>query len=203
MFLSSWLRSRHPSDAGRHGRARVKPAAFRPRLEALEGRDVPSTLTVTNTNDSGPGSLRAEIAAAKTNTTIVFDPSVEGTITLTSGELDITSNLTIQGPGADNLTVSGGGNSRVFEVGPKAKVTLSGLTISNGLNFILAGNFSEGGGVFNHGTLTVSGCTLSDNLAGSGGGGIYNAGTLTVSNSHFISSGIYGRYIDGGGNTFG
>src|SRR5262249_34324404 len=106
MFLSSWLRSRHPSDAGRRGRARVKPGGFRPRLEALEGRDVPSTLTVTNNLDSGKGSLRYEIAHAGKNSTIDFAPSLDGkTITLTSGELDITQGLTIQGPGAGQLTI--------------------------------------------------------------------------------------------------
>src|SRR5262245_36597236 len=97
MPFFSWLRDRASAPA-RRARARRPSAAprYRPRLEALEGRDVPSTLTVTNTLDSGPGSLRAEIAAAKNNTTIVFDPSVHGTITLTGGELDITSSVTIQ-----------------------------------------------------------------------------------------------------------
>src|SRR5262249_952225 len=50
-----------------------KPIPFRPRLEALEDRWLPSTLTVLNNLDSGPGSLRADIAAAQSGDTIVFD----------------------------------------------------------------------------------------------------------------------------------
>jgi len=57
----------------------------RPWLECLEDRWVPSTLTVLNNLDSGAGSLRAEIAAAQKNDTIVFAPSLNGkTITLTA-----------------------------------------------------------------------------------------------------------------------
>jgi len=96
-----------------------KPPRFRPRLEVLEGRDVPSTLTVMNNLDSGPGSLRADIAAANSGDTIVFDQSLKGkTITLAGspGELYIDKNLDIEGLGAKNLAISGGGYSRVFEV---------------------------------------------------------------------------------------
>jgi hypothetical protein len=105
-------------------------------LEALEGRVVLSTLTVTNTLDSGHGSLRYEIAQAEKHPakdTIEFkipktDPGYNSstgiwTITLTSGELDITQNLTIQGLGASLLTISGDFRSRVFEVAPEASTT--------------------------------------------------------------------------------
>src|SRR4051794_33323571 len=97
--------------------ARKPTLGFRPRLETLEGRIVPSTtLTVTNNLDSGAGSLRAEIARANSKDTIVFAPALAGkTITLTSGELDITRSLTIRGPGAGNLSISGGDAWRVFE----------------------------------------------------------------------------------------
>src|SRR5260370_37495043 len=83
---------------------RKTPAArstFRPALEALEDRWVPSTLTVLNNLDSGAGSLRAEIAVAHNGDAIVFAPSLTGqTITLTSGELLLKHSLTIAGPGA-------------------------------------------------------------------------------------------------------
>jgi hypothetical protein len=166
---------------------------FRPRLEALENRCLPSTLTVLNTNDSGPGSLRGEIAAAQNGDTIVFDPGLAGqTIQLTSGELVIDKDLDIEGPGSNNLqmTISGehffgGVGFRVFEIDGSVTVTLANLGITNGCA-------NQGAGVLNAGgNLTLSRCDVHDNFAignstGSDamGGGVCNAsGSLTVLNS--------------------
>jgi hypothetical protein len=195
-------------------------------LEGLEQRWVPSTLTVKSNLDSGTDSLRAALAAAKNNDTIVFAPILDGqTITLTSGELLISKNLTINGPGASQLTISGNNASRVFDIAKSANsVTLSGLTISNGN----AGGFgtasSYGGGIENNGGLTVSGCTVSGNFAqfGSGintetgstltvtkstvssnqGDGIYDFGTLTVSGSTVSNNQSYGIRTSPGSKTF-
>lgn len=63
---------------------------------------------VTNTNDTGDGSLRYEITNASADDVITFDPSLNGqTITLTGGEIDIDKPLTIDGPGAALLIISG------------------------------------------------------------------------------------------------
>ncbi|HET6880873.1 MAG TPA: hypothetical protein VFI31_12000 [Pirellulales bacterium] len=156
-----------------------------------------STLSVVNTNDSGAGSLRAEIAAAHNGDTIQFDPNLFAsgpqTIALTSGELLIKHNLTISGPGAAELTISGDNLSRVFELGSsqaKPTVTISGVTLSGGDGVAAAGSSNyfdgSGGAVLNWGTLTVNNCTLSGNSAhgsGNGGGAIENQGTLTVTGS--------------------
>src|SRR5262249_40581807 len=110
MWFTSWLRNGNCS--GRGGR--------RLALETLESRDVPTTWTVTSYMDSGAGSLRAEIAAANPGDTIIFASSTAPqTITLNSSDLVINKSLTIQGPGAGQLTLSGAGslyNSRLFEV---------------------------------------------------------------------------------------
>src|SRR5262245_39851912 len=88
--------------------ARLAPRPrSRPGLEGLEDRTVPSALTVTNLNDSGVGSLRYELAQAQDGDFVVFAHRLQGTITLTSGELQVGQNVTIQGPGAGRLTVSG------------------------------------------------------------------------------------------------
>jgi hypothetical protein len=174
---------------------------------------VPSTLTVTNNLDSGAGSLRADVAAARSGDTIVFDPSLNGqTITLTSGELLINKNLTITGPGASQLTISGDNASRVFEVAAgthhqPGQLSLSGLTISNGDGVFAAGsshtNDGDGGAILNNGTLTISNSILSGNSAGNAdfGGAIENNGTLTVDGCTLTgnSAGQYSAGMNGYG----
>src|SRR5215472_7882929 len=92
--------TRLPSRSARRERSAPK-WRFLPRLDRMEDRTLLSTVTVLNNHDSGPGSLRAAIAAASSGQTINFAPSLDGqTITLTSGELDITRSLDIEGPGA-------------------------------------------------------------------------------------------------------
>jgi hypothetical protein len=158
-------------------------------VEVLESRRLLSALTVTTTADSGAGSLRAEIAAAHSGDTINFASSLKGTITLSSGQLVINKSLDIEGPGANHLAVSGGGNLRVFEVDAGAQVTLSRLTIENGAGFAGDGvsdpNADKGGDILNFGTLTVSNCvvTHNDDSFVNLGGGIFNAGTLSLSGS--------------------
>jgi hypothetical protein len=183
MWFTSKSRNRECSRSTERWRAQGsqrRRTSFRPHTEALDERWLLSTLTVMNANDSGAGSLRAEIAAAKSKDTIVFDAGLDGqTITLTSGELYVNTSLSINGPGAAQLTVSGGNSSRIFEVAAKNQVTASGLTISNG-----NGNSGgSGGGILNQGNLTVSNCTLTGNQSLELGGGIDNLGTLTVTGS--------------------
>ena len=98
------------SPRGNRGGARTR---FRPRLDALEARTMLSNVvTVTNDHDSGTGSLRAAINSATSGEIIEFAKSAYGTITLTSGPLQVNAiNLTIQGPGANKLTINGGETS--------------------------------------------------------------------------------------------
>ena len=77
-----------------------------------------ATITVTNTNDSGPGSLRQALANANNGDTINF--AVTGAISLTSGGLGITKNVTISGPGFAQLAV--GGNQALFVFGDRKSV---------------------------------------------------------------------------------
>lgn len=144
-----------------------------------------ATLSVTNTNDGGAGSLRQAIADAAPGDTITFAPDVRGTITLTSGQLQISKSLTISGPGANVLSVSGNNASRVFLIDNRSTVGISGLTISNG-------NVNSGGGgilvaVFS--TLTLNDCTVSNNTASVGGrgGGITSSQSLLTGSAHHLS----------------
>jgi hypothetical protein len=118
-----------------------------------------------NNADSGPGSLRAALADASSGDTIDFDDSLRGqTITLTSGELALRTDLDIEGPGAADLTVSGNHASRVFSIVDRFTVAISGLTIADGFDP------GAGGGIYNGngGTLTLTGSTLSGNSASGG-----------------------------------
>ena len=183
----------------------ARRTAVRPRLEPLEDRAVPSVLTVLNTNDAGPGSLRATIVRANAlpgPDTIRFAPRVAGTITLTSPLPDLSSGLTIHGPSPSALTVArsaaaGTAEFRIFTVAKRATVRISGLTITGGVS-------ESGGGILNEGELKVTGCTISGNSAqdiygtsANLGGGIDNYGELTVtgstisSNSASFGGGIY------------
>jgi len=138
-----------------------------------------ATLTVTNTNDSGPGSLRQAISKATSGSTIIFDPGLNGqTIPLTGGALIIQKRVTIAGPGADLLRISGNHKSRVFIVDAMAVVTISGLTIADGYVKNL-----RGGGINNVGNLTLDHTLVTGNeLNGMalGGAGIYNGKTLKI-----------------------
>jgi hypothetical protein len=144
-----------------------------------------NTITVTNLNDSGAGSLRQALADASDGDTINF--AVTGTISLTSGELVIDKSVTITGPGSNSLTVrpSQAASFRVFNVMPSHNITIQGLTISFGY-----AEFAQGGGIFldEHVTATIADCSLTNNYTGDIGGAIFIDGygggaTLTVLNT--------------------
>ena len=108
------------STSTRRRPSRRRSPASRLYLESLEDRHLLSTFSVLNFLDSGPGSLREAITnanGAPGADLIRFAPAArDGTIALTSGQLSITDDLTIDGPGANRLTISGNNASRVFSI---------------------------------------------------------------------------------------
>lgn len=138
------------------------------------------TWIVDNLNDSGSGSLRGAIAQAGDGDNVRID--VTGSIFLTSGELLVTQSITIAGPGTIYMTVSGGGNGRVFNIASgDAVVTITGLTIADGVvrgadastDSGGAGGEALGGGAYvgSGATLNLGNCFVARNQAVGGGGG--------------------------------
>jgi hypothetical protein len=166
----------------------------------LDDRAVPSVYHVTNVADSGPGSLRDAVAAANAHAgsdILVFDASLSGqVITLAGNEIQITDDLKINGPGAGSLTVSGGGQSRVFEVDAPATVSISGLTITGGDGVADPSdtglNAGQGGGVLSFGSLTIKASTVSGNSTIAGGGIFSYLGTLTIRDSSVSANSAFG-----------
>ncbi|MCX6925361.1 MAG: CSLREA domain-containing protein, partial [Verrucomicrobia bacterium] len=139
-------------------RGKPRPSNFATHPDAKDGSDIGAYelqgRSVTTLDDNGPGSLRQAIADAAPGDTIDF--AVTGTITLTSGELVITDDLTVMGPGVTNVTVSGNNASRVFNItSPSATAAISALTIANG-----NGGVGDGGGILNLGNLNLGNCRV-------------------------------------------
>jgi hypothetical protein len=159
-----------------------------------------ATITVTNRNDSGPGSLRQALANANNGDRINF--AVTGAITLTSGGLSIAKNVTISGPGANHLSINGNQASSVFAIAFERTATISGLTITNG-----------GVGIWNQqGTVSVSNCVLSGNsfaalynnyaAQGSGGASMTVANSIVSNNSGTGAVNMFPVFLGGGPSGF-
>jgi CSLREA domain-containing protein len=178
----------------------------------------PVTYTVgTNADDSTGGacttpantdcSLREAISLANANTpdadTIVFNSNLTGsTISLTSGELEITEAVDINGPGASNLTLDGGGNHRIFYVEPTTPddpVAITDMTLTNGDT----GSTEQSGGAVENddADLTLSDDVVSNSYAtnlsgtsgppGTGGGVFTYTGALTIDASTITGNHAY------------
>ena len=166
-------------DPRRRRRSGTQPFRRRLRIEPLEDRRLLS-ITVNTLVDEldgsivdGDVSLRDAIAAAPAGETIEFAPALTSggpaTINLSLGQLAINKSLTINGPGANLLTIDASGNdptptvnngdgSRVFSVGG-GNVSISGLTLTGG------DMFGDGGGIYNTANLTVTNSTITGNVA--------------------------------------
>lgn len=159
-----------------------------------------ASITVDNPTDvSDPGSctLRDAIASANTDAavagcgagnmddTITFDASVlPGIITLDGTQLDISTPIAIEGPGANQLTIDADGMSRLMVVTDgddmtKLAVSVSGLTLTGGQTDMNG----TGGAIANDEHLTVDRSVVTGNTAFQGGGISNIRGTLVVTNS--------------------
>lgn len=158
--------------------------------------------TASDTSDPGDNliSLREALALANSDPgadTITFSDGTGGTvnfhddqpetIVLGGTELLAFTQMSIIGPGADKLAISGDNRSRIFQFGGDYSVkSVSGLSILNGRTSTSIGLNNGGGILLFGGELTLTGCAISGNTAASAGGGIYvtYGGKLTLVRSN-------------------
>ena len=178
---------------------------------ALSGSAHAATFNVTTAADSGAGSLRDAVAQANSTAgadVITFNNGL-GTITLTSGQIDITETLTITGPAAGQ-TISGNNSSRIFAVTAVSQpLTLENLTLMDGATTATspfparcATDTGEGGAVCSLSPLTLTNSTISGNVTieeGAHGGALFVNADATLTNSTISGNSTAGINAHGGG----
>ncbi len=183
-----------------------------------------ATITVNTSDDEingdGDCSLREAIRAANMDTAVdacppgvgadeIFVPAGSYLLTIegraedaaASGDLDITSDLTLTGAGADATVIDANGLDRVFHVDPAGQgiaATIRGVTMRGGATVLISFVDSSGGGILlgvantlggtvPSGTLALADSVVRDNAGARDGGGIANkGGTLALVNSRVV-----------------
>ncbi len=188
----------HPSAAGHE---RIGERAAQAIFDQLGvGGFVVDTLADVIDNNDGQTSLREAIGLANNFSgpqTIRFaGPARPRTVYLTQGQLDLTDDVHIQGR---HRSISGSGDSRVFQVHSGVTATLEGLALRDGVADV-------GGAILNEGTLNLGFSLVTHNQATGDsvqalGGGIYNVAgaTLNITNSQFVHNSASGAETNGGG----
>jgi len=176
-----------------------------------------ATFTVSNTNDSGSGSLRQAVSDANALTgadKIEFDAALTGQkITLSTGEIEISDELIITGSitgDASSITIDGDNKSRIFHGKNNAAITLENMTLTHGKETATTEDYYSydqsrrafGGAIRADGALVLSNTIINDNYAGGEYYGYYQAifttGNITLSNSKVINNHCGGVKSRGG-----
>jgi len=169
-----------------------------------------ASIAVTNCNDSGPGSYRQAVADALSGDTIDLTNTGCSTITLTTGDvITAVNDLTLQGPGALGLTISGGYTYRPLEHIGSGTVTINDVSIADGKKYLADGGFGNASGgciASGAGTVAINNSWIKYCDAGSSstttpvrGGAVFGYTGVTVidsivsgSTAHSSASGAYG-----------
>ncbi len=171
-----------------------------------------ATFTVTNTNDSGAGSLRQAVLDADATAiadNIVFDASFNTPRTITllttiqiSTNTFLNDTLTITGAGANLLTINGNNATQLFRVFFGDTISFSGMTMTGG-NGIRLGSVTNGGAIVSDGTLTLTNMVFTGNTSPISGGAVSNGGSgvLNVVGCTFTNNTTTGTGINGTGGS--
>jgi hypothetical protein len=153
--------------------------------------------TVTNCNDSGDGSLRIAIASADNGDTIDLSALTCSTITLTSGEIALTTNLIVRGPIGGLVTIDGGGTDRIFDHNG-AELDLHNVALKHGFALNKGGCVYSSGAVYAYDSRFEN-CTVDSDKPNASGGAIYaryglglTRSIVTASTAHTSGGGASG-----------
>jgi hypothetical protein len=224
MSLFSWLRRQTSHRSPRRDQLQIRPAAprFRPRLEALEDRALPSTYYAATASQ-----LIADISAANkaggANTIVLTAPTTSPyVLTAVDNSTDGPTGLPVISK-KDSLTIVGNGDTierstasgtpafRLLDVAGGGSLTLENLTLQNGQAQAAraTGYSADGGAIYNQGTLVLSGVTVQLNTASgsyggnAAGGGIWSNGSLTLENSCLVQDNSAVAGFGGASNAYG
>ena len=173
-------------------------------------REITETIRVTNTDNSGPGSLRAAIDQANHSHrqgSIIILPAgtyylngINGEDQDAGGDLDIAANIAIEGAGAGSTIIDGNNNDRVFHI-HDGKVGISGVTICHGRANRGAGLRVEGGIFIISDCIITENTVVDDGKEEAGGGGIdVQDAKVTITRCNITNnSGDSARGVKGGG----
>ena len=144
---------------------------------------------VTNSGDTGVGSLRYIVANACGVPNITFAPGISK-ISLLSGYINLSGGISITGPGANLLTISGSNSTEIFDISNADStfhVSISGLTLSDGFSAIGGYGYPGGAIAITGGTVDITGCSFINNKTPMGNGGAIdnNGGYVTINNCTF------------------
>lgn len=190
----------HESTVSRAGKLRAAVDAVG--AKARDSARPKAILPVINCNDSGAGSLRDVVAAAITGDTVDLTSLTCSTITLTSGEIGTAvDDLTIMGPGAGALTISGDNNGRIFGFSGYGTLVLQGLHLTQGYDTV-----GQGGAVAAYGSVVLRDTIISNSSTTydtASGGAIWAGDDVSLHNSSIVDTTARSTgYGSGGGAIF-
>lgn len=176
-----------------------------------------ATLMVGHCDDDGsPDSLREVVSAAVDGDVVDLSALTCSTITLATGGIGVTvDNLSIRGPGMDQLTIDGDANGTVLNHYGDGLLTVEDLTIANGDYFFAGGcvwsgsdirferaritecntskYYTNGAGIFSEGDITLVDSELTNNTASSDDYSVYGGGAFSLENITVSGSTVSGN----------
>jgi predicted outer membrane repeat protein len=151
-------------------------------LAALVPAAWANTITVTSTADTGPGTIRAALAAANDGDTIAIP---RGTYDVTSADLLVTKGVTIRGAAAHTTHLVADNNNRIFDIAGGSAVTIAGVSMEDA-------DADAGGAIRSHTPLTLDAVQVSNSGAGiTGGGALWASKPTTITRSTFADNAAF------------